>query len=51
MVFNVNIVYETSSLRTRKIMPSNLNEIVRSWVRIQDRKNPLDEYRDTKSKK
>ncbi len=27
---------ETSSLRTLKIMPRNLNEIVRSWIRLQD---------------
>ncbi len=27
------MVTETSSLRTLKIMPSNLNEIVRSWIR------------------
>ncbi len=26
---------ETSSLRTLKIMPRNLNEIVRSWMRLQ----------------
>ncbi len=27
---------ETSSLRTLKMMPRNLNEIVRSWIRLQD---------------
>jgi hypothetical protein len=27
---------ETSSLITLKIMPRNLNEIVRSWIRLQD---------------
>ncbi len=26
--------YRTSSLRTLKIMPRNLNEIVRSWIRL-----------------
>ncbi len=26
---------ETSNLKTLKIMPRNLNEIVRSWIRLQ----------------
>ncbi len=35
LVCNVNIVYdETSSLRNLNIMPRNLNEIVRSWIRL-----------------
>ncbi len=30
------ICTDTSSLRTVKIMPRNLNEIVRSWIRLHD---------------
>jgi hypothetical protein len=38
---NANVVYtETSSLRTFKIMPRNLNEIVRSLIRIQHIREP-----------
>ncbi len=33
---------ETSSLRTLKIMPRNLNEIVRSWIRLQENINVRD---------
>ncbi len=35
LVCNVNIT-ETSSLRTLKIMSRNLNEIVSSWIRLQN---------------
>ncbi len=34
LVCNVNLCTKTSNLRTLKIMPSNLNEILRSWIRL-----------------
>jgi hypothetical protein len=34
LVCNVNLYTKTSNLRTLKIMPSNLNEILRSWIRL-----------------
>ncbi len=36
MVYEIHT--ETSSLITFKIMPRNLNEIVRSWIRLQHNK-------------
>ncbi len=33
---------ETSSLRTLKIMPRNLNDIVRSWIRLQEKQYERD---------
>ncbi len=35
LVCNVTLYMETSSLRTLKIMPRNLNEILRSWIQLQ----------------
>jgi hypothetical protein len=35
LVCNVNIVYKNLKSKTLKIMPRNLNEIVRSWIRLQ----------------
>ncbi len=35
LVLNVNMSTETSSLRILKIMPRNLNKIVRSRIRLQ----------------
>ncbi len=35
LVCNVNIVYGNLSLRTLQIVPRNLNEFVRSWIRLQ----------------
>jgi hypothetical protein len=32
--FETSLDTETSSLRTLKIMPRNLNEVVRSWIRL-----------------
>ncbi len=34
LVCNVNMYMEASSLRTLNIMPGNLNETVRSWIRL-----------------
>ncbi len=34
--FNYEIHTETSSLRTLKIMPRNINKIVSSWIRVLD---------------
>ncbi len=36
LVCNVNTVTETFSLRTLKVVPRNLNESVRSWIRLQE---------------
>jgi hypothetical protein len=37
MVYEIHT--ETSSLRNLKIMPSNLDEIVRSWIRLLELRN------------
>jgi hypothetical protein len=37
---------KTSSLRTLKIMLSNLNKIVRSWIRLWELGGEIDMYRD-----